>query len=103
MVIEETRATWAELESARKQVVSFGDALNYNQKTLDSYVKQFNVGQRTLLDVLDAHNEKFQSAGLMVTARTNEVIAAERLLALTGKLNDSLQVDASLYKTQPAE
>jgi adhesin transport system outer membrane protein len=103
MVIEETRATWAELESARKQVVSFGDALNYNQKTLDSYVKQFNVGQRTLLDVLDAHNEKFQSAGLMVTARTNEVIAVERLLALTGKLNDSLQVDESLYKTQPSE
>ncbi len=97
MVIEETRATWAELESARKRVVCFGDALNYNQKTLDSYLKQFNVGQRTLLDVLDAHNEKFQSAGLMITARTNEVIAAERLLALTGKLNESLQIDKQLY------
>jgi len=97
MVIEETRTTWAELESARKQVVSFGDALNYNQKTLDSYLKQFNVGQRTLLDVLDAHNEKFQSAGLMITAKTNEVIAAERLLALTGKLNESLQIDPQLY------
>ncbi len=97
LVIEETRATWAELESARKQVVSFGDALLYNQKTLDSYVKQFIVGQRTLLDVLDAHNEKFQSAGLMVTARTNEVIATERLLALTGKLNASLQIDEQLY------
>jgi len=97
MVIEETRTTWAELESARKQVVSFGDALNYNQKTLDSYLKQFNVGQRTLLDVLDAHNEKFQSAGLMITAKTNEVIAAERLLALTGKLNESLQIDPQFY------
>ena len=99
-VIEETRTTWAERESARKQVVSFGDALNYNQKTLDSYLKQFNVGQRTLLDVLDAHNEKFQSAGLMVTARTNEVIATERLLALTGNLNASLQIDEQLYTTQ---
>ncbi len=100
LVIEETRATWAELESARKQVVFFGDALNYNQKTLESYVKQFNVGQRTLLDVLDAQNEKFQSAGLMVTARTNEVIATERLLALTGELNASLQIDEQLYTTQ---
>jgi adhesin transport system outer membrane protein len=100
LVIEETRATWAELASARKQVVFFGDALNYNQKTLESYVKQFIVGQRTLLDVLDAHNEKFQSAGLMVTARTNEVIATERLLALTGKLNASLQIDEQLYTTQ---
>ena len=97
-VIEETRATWAELESARKKVVFFGDALNYNQKTLDSYRKQFNVGQRTLLDVLDARNEMFQSSGLMVTAKTNEVIATERLLALTGKLNTSLQIDEQLYK-----
>lgn len=96
-VIEETRATWAELESAHQQVVSFGDALNYNQKTLDSYRKQFNVGQRTLLDVLDARNEMFQSAGLLVTAKTNEVIAGERLLALTGKLNASLQIDEQLY------
>ncbi|MBW2688841.1 MAG: TolC family outer membrane protein [Deltaproteobacteria bacterium] len=97
LVIEETRATWAELQAARQRVVSFGDALNYDQKTLDSYVKQFIVGQRTLLDVLDAHNEKFQSAGQLVTAKTNEVIAVERLLALTGKLNDSLQIDKTLY------
>ena len=97
MVVEETRTTWAELESSRKQMVNFSEALDYNQKTLDSYVKQFIVGQRTLLDVLDAHNEKFQSAGLLVTAKTNEVIAVERLLALTGKLNESLQIDPQLY------
>ena len=97
MVVEETRTTWAELESSRKQMVNFSEALDYNQKTLDSYIKQFIVGQRTLLDVLDAHNEKFQSAGLLVTAKTNEVIAVERLLALTGKLNESLQIDPQLY------
>jgi len=97
MVVEETRTTWAELESSRKQMVNFSEAFDYNQKTLDSYIKQFIVGQRTLLDVLDAHNEKFQSAGLLVTAKTNEVIAVERLLALTGKLNESLQIDPQLY------
>lgn len=96
-VVEEARATWAALESARKQVVAFGDSLNYNQRTLDSYRKQFNVGQRTLLDVLDARNEMFQSSGLLVTAKANEVIAIERLLALTGKLNASLQIDENLY------
>ncbi len=99
-VIEETRATWAQLEAARQRVVFFGDALNYSQKTLDSYMKQFNVGQRTLLDVLDARNEMFQSSGLLVTAKANEVIASERLLALTGKLNASLQIDEQLYTTQ---
>jgi adhesin transport system outer membrane protein len=89
-VIEETRITWAELESARLQSLAYGDALSYNQKTLDSYRKQFNVGQRTLLDVLDARNEMFQSSGQLVTAKVNEVVAAERLLALTGKLIESV-------------
>ena len=96
-VVEETRITWAELEAARERVVLLGDSLLYNQKTLDSYRKQFNVGQRTLLDVLDARNELFQSAGLLVTAKANEVIASERLLALTGKLNASLQIDETVY------
>jgi adhesin transport system outer membrane protein len=100
LAIEETRATWAQLEAARQRVVFFGDALNYSQKTHDSYMKQFNVGQRTLLDVLDARNEMFQSSGLLVTAKTNEAIATERLLALTGKLNASLQIDEQLYTTQ---
>ncbi|MBW2520428.1 MAG: TolC family outer membrane protein [Deltaproteobacteria bacterium] len=100
VVVEETRATWAELDASRKQVVAFGDAVTYNQKTLDSYIKQFNVGQRTLLDVLDARNELFQSSGLLVTAQANEVIAIERLLALSGQLTKSLQIDEHIYMVQ---
>ena len=96
-VIEEATATWAKLEAYQEQVVDFGDATNNSQKTLDSYMKQFTVGQRTLLDVLDARNELFQSSGLLVTAKVNEVIAAERLLALSGALNQSLQMDEQLY------
>jgi len=96
-VIEEATATWAKLQAYKEQVVDFGDATNNNQKTLDSYMKQFTVGQRTLLDVLDARNELFQSSGLLVTAKVNEVIAAERLLALSGTLNQSLHMDEQLY------
>lgn len=96
-VVEEAMATWAKLQAYREQVVDFGDASNNNQKTLDSYMKQFTVGQRTLLDVLDARNELFQASGLLVTAKVNEVIAVGRLLALSGKLNESLQMDKALY------
>ncbi|NJC87944.1 MAG: TolC family outer membrane protein [Desulfuromonas sp.] len=96
-VVEEAMKTWAQLQANREQVVDFGDATNQSQKTLESYMKQFTVGQRTLLDVLDARNELFQSSGLLVTAKVNEVIAAERLLALEGKLNESLQLDKTLY------
>lgn len=103
LAVEETRATWAELESARDQVVAYGDAVNFSQKTLDSYLKQFNVGQRTLLDVLDARNEQFQNSGLLVTAMINEVVAVQRLLALAGTLNQSLNIEGDVYMTQLVE
>mgnify|MGYP001390949796 CR=1 FL=1 len=102
-VIEETRATWAELESARAQVVAYGDAVNFSQKTLDSYLKQFNVGQRTLLDVLDARNELFQNSGLLITAMLNETVAIQRLLALTGGLISSLNIEEKTYLTKLPE
>lgn len=97
LVIEETMATWAQLQAARQRVVAYGDAVGFSQKTLDSYLKQFNVGQRTLLDVLDARNELFQNSGLLVTARINEVVAIQRLLALAGQLNQSMGVERSAY------
>jgi len=97
-VIEEIRTTWADLESARQQSVAYGDALGYSQKTLSSRMDLFReLGQANLLDILDTRNEMFQSSGLLVTSKTNEVIAAERLLALTGKLNTSLGIDEALY------
>jgi len=98
-VIEEAVTTWAKLEAYKEQVVDYGDATSNSQKTLESYMKQFTVGQRTLLDVLDARNELFQSSGLLVTAKVNEVVAAERLLALTGALNRSLGMEEQLYTT----
>jgi len=96
-VIEEAVSTWAKLEAYKEQVVDYGDAASNSSKTLDSYMKQFTVGQRTLLDVLDARNELFQSSGLLVTAKVNEVIATQRLLALTGTLNRSLGMEEPLY------
>lgn len=102
-VLEETRATWAEYEAAREQVVAYGDAVSFNDKTLDAYLKQFKVAQRTLLDVLDARNELFQSSGLLVTSKVNELIAAYRLTALGGNLNKGLQIEPRLYLAQVKE
>lgn len=99
-VLEETRATWAQYRAAKEQVVSFGDAVNYNSKTLDAYLKQFKVAQRTLLDVLDARNELFQTSGQLVTATVNEIIAVHRLNALAGNLNESLEIDPAIYQAR---
>lgn len=102
-VLEETRNTWAKYIAAQESKAAYTDAVDYNQKTLDSYLQQFKVSQRTLLDVLDARNELFQSSGQLVTTRVNEVIAASRLRALAGQLNETLSIDPMLYELAEAE
>ncbi len=81
---EETSATWSQLISAKEQARYYANAVNFSTKTRDMYLEQFNVGQRSLLDVLDAENELFSSSIQLVTAQQNVIAANYRLLALGG-------------------
>ncbi|RWQ64327.1 TolC family protein [Mesorhizobium sp.] len=55
-------------------------------KIVASYREQFKVGQRSLLDVLDAQNTRFNTATLADTASYASLFAEYRLLAATGQL-----------------
>ena len=85
-VTEATSTAWADYLSLQRQKASYGDAVDYGKKTFDAYLKQFSVSQRSLLDVLIAENDYFQSAVQLVSTEMNETIAAYRILALAGAL-----------------
>ena len=51
-----------------------------------SYREQFKVGQRSLLDVLDAQNTRFNTKILADTATFASLFAEYRILATTGEL-----------------
>jgi len=89
-VVEDTQGTWAQYKAVIEKKTMYTDAIAYNKTTLDAYMKQFTLSQRSLLDVLDAENELFQSAGLLVTEQVNELIAAGRILALQGALVETV-------------
>ena len=57
-----------------------------NEKLVSSYREQFKVGQRSLLDVLDAQNTRFNTATLADTSSYASLFAQYRLLAATGQL-----------------
>jgi adhesin transport system outer membrane protein len=61
-----------------------------NQRLVGSYRAQFQVGQRSLLDVLDAQNTQFNSEILANTAAYASLFAEYRLLAATGQLLKTL-------------
>ena len=91
---QEMRNSWFALEGNRQQVEDLTDAVQFSRETRDAYREQFDVAQRTLLDVLDAENELFVSRGQLVTSEVNETLASYRILALGGQLLKSLGVPA---------
>lgn len=96
-ITEQIRDTWSQYLIAGQQTKTYGDAVRYNRQTRNAYQQQFVVGQRSLLDVLDSENELFQSSGQLVTAKVNEIVAVYRLLALSGCLLTSLEMDVASY------
>jgi len=91
---QEMRTSWFELEAARDSIEALEDARDFNRSTLAAYEQQFEVAQRTLLDVLDAENELFTSEGQLITAQTNEQLASYRILGVGGVLLETLGVSA---------
>ena len=62
------------------------------EKAREAYRKQYDIGQRTLLDLLDTENEYFQARRAYVNATYAHAIAHARTLAGMGNLLSALQV-----------
>lgn len=89
-VAEDARVSWNAIEVSRQNVQILAQNVEANQRTRDVYAQQFDIGQRGLLDLLDADNELFLSRDNLITARYAEIFATYRLLATMGALVDTV-------------
>ncbi len=88
--------SWVDYKAAIAQYKSHQEAIGYNIQTRDLYLEQFRVGgQRSLLDVLDAESDLYNSEVLAVTAHANILISAYTLYALTGMLLPEMEIFTS--------
>jgi adhesin transport system outer membrane protein len=94
-------SAWAEYGTAIGQIEKHQEALQYSMESRDMYLMQFNVGQRSLLDVLDAINEVFSNSVLLETAQSNRDFTLFKFLNLQGQLVKSLEVSENTYNTLP--
>ena len=74
------------------QARQFAQQAVANARVVQSYRDQFELGRRTLLDVLDAQNEDFVTRSNTINSEYLEMLAMYRLLALQGDLLASLDV-----------
>jgi len=70
--------------------------LNEHRQSIDrvrgAYQQQFDIGQRTLLDVLDSENEYFEASRAYANAQYDVALADARTLAAMGQLMQVLEV-----------
>jgi len=93
-VAEDARVSWNAIDVSRQNVQILSQNVEANLRTRDVYGQQFDIGQRGLLDLLDANNELFLSRDNLITARYAEIFATYRLLATMGALVDTVGAPA---------
>ncbi|WP_409311162.1 TolC family outer membrane protein [Pectobacterium sp. B1J-3] len=89
---EELRLAWSALDNARKQIPIAAEYADRSMKVRTAYQKQFSIGERTLLDLLDSENELLTAQRRLVEVQFIERFTAYRIKARMGDLLRSLSI-----------
>jgi outer membrane protein len=84
-VIANVRAAYAQWQAAGDVIVSSETAVSAAALSLEGVRAENTVGNRTILDILDAENELLNAQVQLATARRNAYVAGFNLLAAMGK------------------
>lgn len=91
-VRESVSSAWNERVSRGELSGILGRQSSINNQLVGSYREQFKVGQRSLLDVLDAQNTRFNTKVLADTARVASLFAEYKILAASGNLLQTMKL-----------
>ncbi|WP_341304953.1 TolC family outer membrane protein [Pseudomonas sp. TMP25] len=93
---EELGLAWNAMENARQQLPIAQQYVDYSSRVRGSYQKQFGLGERTLLDLLDSENELFTASRRLEEVRFIEMFTQYRIKATMGTLLKSQGVVAPM-------
>jgi outer membrane protein len=84
-IIAQVRAAYASFNASIEVIESSQTAVDANSLALEGVRAENSVGNRTILDILDAERELLNVQVQLVTARRNAYVAGFTLLAAMGK------------------
>jgi outer membrane protein len=84
-VVSTVRAAWQSWQAANEIILSSQTAVEAAQLSLEGVRAENTVGNRTILDILNAEQELLNAQVQLVTARRNAYVAGFTLLAAMGK------------------
>jgi outer membrane protein, adhesin transport system len=102
VVEREVRFAWSAIQSAQARSAALGRQLEQNKAAFGGYVQQYELGQRTLIDILDIQNEMFISQSNMVTEEFSGRYSVFRVLGAIGRLLPALGIEAPIESAWPS-
>ncbi|MEA1989808.1 MAG: TolC family outer membrane protein [Pseudomonadota bacterium] len=91
--IENLRYAWDAKKYVGEQLVYIKEHIKLTYETLEGYRKQFSLGRRSLLDLLNTEDEYNSALRTLVTSESEYMIAQYRILNGMGTLLDTLKVN----------
>jgi outer membrane protein, adhesin transport system len=82
-----------DVRSLEEQLIYLDQTMMSQDKTRRAYRDQFNLGDRTLLDLLDSQNEYFDAQRAFFNAKSDLLTAQARTLSNMGLLLTAMDVD----------
>jgi outer membrane protein, adhesin transport system len=92
-VIESIRLSWMANQAALQRIAYLQQRVTSTTETAAAYTKQFNLGKRTLLDVLDTEAEVIDAKQSLVDAEFNGLYSQYRILNGLGMLAKSFDLE----------
>lgn len=88
--IEGLELSWSAYEMLGKQLTELYKYYEYSEETLTSYQSEYEMGRRTLLDLLSAQNDLISSKAQIINAQMDRLFAQYRILDAMGMLVGSV-------------
>ncbi len=89
---QQTAIAWNDVKKLKEQLVYLEQHQLSTEKARDAYRQQFDIGQRSLLDVLNTENELFEARRASARARYDLTLAELRVLTQTHRILPSMEL-----------
>ncbi len=99
-VIEGLDLSWNAYEMIALQLKDLKDYSKFSEKTLDLYNEEYDLGRRSLLDLLTAQNDVINSRAQIITAEYEHLLAQYRILDAMGLLPMAIVGDTQEFNSK---
>jgi len=91
--IQSVRLAWESYKGATDRIVYLEEYVKSAGLTAESFAAQWNIGRRTMFDLLDTQAEYINAKASLVNAKYDKMFSEYRVLSAMGKLVPFLRLD----------